>query len=398
MAWEGVLLNKARSFLTALGVIIGVGSVIVMLAISAGAEAEIADQINSLGANLIVVMGSMTRGGMGADAGSAGLTYDDVGAIAEGVENVSGVSAEQSTNQDVEASGITLEGISVVGTTPGFTSVREYEVAEGRFISDVDNDRENRVVVLGSDLAAELFPSAHAVGQTVKLGTTRFTVVGVMEDLGVVGSTEYDVRAYIPITVVFDRFNTSQFSGGTVRTIYVSAESSEVMDQVMEDTTSLLVDLHDADPAAPGFALTTQDSIIDAQASTTETFRNLLGWVAGVSLVVGGIGIMNIMLVSVSERTREIGLRQAIGARPRDVLGQFLLEAVALSLMGGLLGVLLGMGGAYLFNELGTMRAELVMESIPLAFGAAAVIGILFGYYPASKAARLEPIVALRRV
>jgi len=170
-----------------------------------------------------------------------------------------------------------------------------------------------------------------------------------------------------------------------------------MMGDVMSQVTRLLVQRHDVDPSAPDFSLMTQDSIIDTAASTTETFRNLLAWVAGVSLVVGGIGIMNIMLVSVTERTREIGLRQALGARPGDVRRQFLLEAVVLSLAGGLLGVLVGVGGSYLFDAVGTMRTELVPASIPLAFAAAAAVGIFFGYYPATKAAQLDPIEALRR-
>jgi putative ABC transport system permease protein len=187
------------------------------------------------------------------------------------------------------------------------------------------------------------------------------------------------------------------FGSGTVRLIYVSAESNEVMDSVSTQVLELLNQRHDIDAGTSGFSLTTQDSIIDTQASTTEAFRSLLGWVAGVSLLVGGIGIMNIMLVSVTERTREIGLRQALGARPRDVRLQFLTEAVVLSLIGGLVGVLMGVGGSYLFNSLGTMRTELVTASIPLAFGAAAIVGIFFGYDPATKAAQLDPIEALRR-
>jgi putative ABC transport system permease protein len=188
-----------------------------------------------------------------------------------------------------------------------------------------------------------------------------------------------------------------RFGGDTLRMVYVSAESRDTMDDVMTQLSSELTKLFGTTAESPGFALTTQDSIIDAQASTTEAFRNLLGWVAAISLVVGGIGIMNIMLVSVTERTREIGLRQALGARPRDVLLQFLLEAVMLSLIGGLIGVLIGVGGSYAFNELGTMRTEIVTASVPLAFGAAAVVGIFFGYYPATQAAQLDPIEALRR-
>jgi putative ABC transport system permease protein len=398
IAWEGLTLNKVRSFLTTLGVIIGVAAVIVMLAISAGAEAEIADQINALGANLVMIMPNFQRGGFGPGSGKPPeLPYDDLAAIEANVTGINGVSAEQSTTQDVKAGNTTLEGISVVGTTSGYPDVRDYQVSSGRFLTDEDNDRTNKVVVLGHDIAVELFGDQDPIGQSIKIASTKFTVVGVMAEKGLVGSTDYDGRVYIPLTVVFQKFTNSRFGGDTVRTIYVSAEDKDAMDDVMSQVTELLVQRHDVDPMSPDFLLMTQDSIIDTQASTTETFRDLLAWVAGVSLLVGGIGIMNIMLVSVTERTREIGLRQAIGARPRDVQLQFLLEAIVLSLIGGLAGVLLGVGGSYLFNALGAMRTELVLSSIPLAFGAAAVVGIFFGYYPATKAAQLDPIVALRR-
>ena len=397
VAWEGLTLNKARSFLTTLGVIIGVGAVIVMMAVSAGAEAEIADQINALGANLVMVMPAFSRGGFGPGMGRPpALSYDDVGAIAENVTGINGVSAEQSTTQNVSGGGTTLESIAVVGTTAGFPDVRDYQVAEGRFLTDEDNDRAHKVVMLGYDIAQELFGGQSAVGQSIKIGSTKFTVVGLMAEKGVVGNTDYDGRVYIPITVVFKKFTSARFGGDSVRTIYVSAESRETMDRVVSQVTTLLIQRHDADPMSPDFSLVTQDSIIETQASTTEAFRSLLAWVAGVSLVVGGIGIMNIMLVSVTERTREIGLRQALGARPRDVRLQFLLEAIVLSLAGGLMGVLVGVGGSYLFG-LGAMRTELVPESIPLAFVAAATVGIFFGYYPATKAAQLDPIEALRR-
>jgi putative ABC transport system permease protein len=405
VAWEGLTLNKVRSFLTTLGVIIGVAAVIIMLAVSAGAEAEIADQINSLGANLVMVMPSFSRGGFGQGQGMGrppGLAYDDVAAIAENVSGINGVSAEQSTTQDVRAANTTLEGVSVLGTTSGFPDVRDYDVASGRFLIDDDNDRASKVVALGYDVAQELFGDAEsALGQKVKIGSTAsgatFTVVGIMAPKGVVGTTDYDGRLYIPLTVYFKRFANARFGGDSVRLIYVSAENRETMDSVTSQVTDLLVRRHDVDPMMPDFQLMTQDSIIDAQASTTEAFRDLLAWVAAISLVVGGIGIMNIMLVSVTERTREIGLRQALGARPRDVRLQFLLEAIVLSLAGGFAGVLLGVGGAHLFNTLGTMRAELVPISIPLAFAAAAAVGIFFGYYPATKAAKLDPIEALRR-
>jgi putative ABC transport system permease protein len=380
-------------------VIIGVAAVIVMLAVSAGAEAEIADQINSLGANLIMIMPSFTRGGFGPGAEPpAGLSYDDIAVLASSLTGINGISAEESTSQTIKAGNTKLEDISVVGTTSGFTDVRDYQVAVGRFVIDEDNDRANKVVVLGSDVAQELYGDLDgAVGQKLKIGSTQFTVVGVMENKGVVGNTDYDGRVYIPITTLFAKFRDMRFGRDTVRLVYVSAESKETMDSVMAQLPPVLYRLLGTDSTSPGFSLMTQDNIIDAQASTTESFRSLLGWVAAISLLVGGIGIMNIMLVSVTERTREIGLRQALGARPRDVRLQFLLEALVLSLVGGLVGVLAGVGGSYLFNSLGTMRTELVPASIPLAFAAAAAVGIFFGYYPATKAAQLDPIEALRR-
>jgi putative ABC transport system permease protein len=393
-AWEGLMLNKARSFLTTLGVIIGVASVIIMLAVSAGAEASIADQINSLGANLIIV--SPVRGIPGA---SKTLLLDDALAISEQVVGITGISAEQSpAPQNVRAGGITLESIAVVGTTADFPGVRDYAVGEGRYFDAGEDDRKAKVVVLGSGIATDLFGAESAIGQTITVDSTKFTVVGVMAPKGIVADVDYDGRIYIPVSVVFQKYMTSTpLRTESVRTIYLKAESQEKIDSVISQVTALLAERHDVDIAKPDFTVQTQQDIIATQEATTAAFRDLLAWVAGISLIVGGIGIMNIMLVSVTERTREIGLRQALGARPANVLMQFLIEAVILSLAGGLVGVLGGIGGSYLFGQLGTMRTEIVPLSIPLAFGAAAAVGIFFGYYPATRAAKLDPIEALRR-
>jgi putative ABC transport system permease protein len=403
IAGEGLTLNKARTFLTTLGVIIGVAAVIIMMAVSNGAEAAIAEQINALGANLILVLPSFNRGGFGPGAGPPpSLTYKDLSVISQQVTDISGVSAERDTNQTVAAGSASLDSISVVGTTSGFTAVREYGVLEGRFVNDEDNVRTNKVAVLGYAIAEQLFGDpltgafSNLIGQTIRIGTSRFIVIGVMAKKGVIGNTNYDDRVYIPITVVFQQFTNARFGRSDLGVIYVSAVSRQAMSSVESQLTQLIMQLLGTTSASPGFTLVTQDNIIVAQESTTATFRNLLAWVAGVSLVVGGIGIMNIMLVSVTERTREIGLRQALGARPRDVRSQFLSEAVALSLIGGLVGVLVGVAGSALFNTLGTTRTQLVWSSLPLAFGAAAAVGIFFGYYPATKAAQLDPIVALR--
>jgi putative ABC transport system permease protein len=391
VAWEGLTLNKARSFLTTLGVIIGVASVIIMLAVSAGAEAAIAEQINALGANLLIV--SPVRGVPGA---SQTLVYEDVEAIVETVSRVDGVAAEFQSVQDVQGGSGSLEDITVLGVTADFPTVRDYALADGRFFTTAENERTVKVVVLGHGIARDLFGDESPVGQTLTVGSTKLTVVGVMEEKGMVADVDYDGRIYVPLMVMYQKFNPSRMAGERVRTIYIKVESQEAMEGVTGQVNALLADRHDVDPSRPDFTIQTQQDIISTQEATTEAFRNLLAWVAGVSLLVGGIGIMNIMLVSVTERTREIGLRQALGARPQDVLLQFLIEAVTLSLVGGLVGVLLGIGGAELFGRLGTMRTAIVPASVPLAFGAAAAVGIFFGYYPATKAAQLDPIVALR--
>ncbi len=391
VAWEGLKLNRVRSFLTTLGVIIGVASVILMLAVSAGAEAAIADQINALGANLIIV--NPVRGVPGA---AQTLTYDDAVAIKEAVRNSEGVSAEFQVVQDTSSARAKLEGITILGVTADFPIVRDYAVGEGRFFTAEENERKLKQVVLGYGIARDLFGTDSPIGQTVTVGSTKLTVLGVMEEKGVVADVDYDGRIYIPLQLLYQKFSPSQLAADRVRTIYIKAESQEAMSNVTNQIKALLVERHDVDPAKPDFVLQTQQDIISTQEATTEAFRNLLAWVAAVSLLVGGIGIMNIMLVSVTERTREIGLRQALGARPRDVLLQFLIEAVTLSLIGGVVGVILGVGGAWLFGRLGEMQTQVVPASVPLAFGAAAAVGIFFGYYPATKAAQLDPIVALR--
>jgi putative ABC transport system permease protein len=278
--------------------------------------------------------------------------------------------------------------------------VREVKVADGRFFNAVEVDRATKVAVLGSDLAKELFGDADPIGEKVTVGdTTKLTVIGVMAEKGSVSGQDWDSRLYTPIKVVFEKFVPARFAammGNSVRTIYVQAANPATMNDTILQIQLLLARRHGVSLDQPDFTVRTQQDIISAQASTTAAFRSLLAWVASVSLIVGGIGIMNIMLVSVTERTREIGIRQSVGATGGDIRGQFLAEALMLSLVGGLLGVLAGVGGSWLFGQVGDMRTVVVPQSIVLAFTSAAVVGIFFGYYPANKAAQLDPIEALR--
>ncbi len=398
IAWEAILKNKVRSFLTMLGIIIGVAAVIIMVGISAGTEATIQEQITSLGSNLIFVQGSMQRGGPG-QAPAGGLVFDDAAAIQDGVSGVTSVVVEQNASGNVKYGDVTLESISILGTTSGFPSARDMDIADGRYFTDKEIDRKQKMVVLGSAIAEELFGEDDPINQIVTVGTTKMTVIGVMAEKGLVGTTDYDSYVFMPITVVFQKFTPSMFArimGDSIRMIYVEVDPDENIDDIITQVELLLVKRHDLTLDTADFTVTTQQDIISTQESTTSAFRSLLAWVAGVSLIVGGIGIMNIMLVSVTERTREIGIRQAVGATPDDIRLQFLTEALMLSVVGGLIGIVVGVGGAYIFGSLSDMRTVVQPGSIILAFSSAAIVGAFFGYYPANQAAKLDPIEALR--
>ena len=399
ISWEGIVRNKVRSLLTMLGVIIGVAAVIIMIAISAGTEATIAEQIEGLGVNLVFIQAGFGRGGPGRENdGGPTLVYDDVDIVA-GIKGVVGTSVEQFTSQTVKSDIATLTEVGVLGTTPDFPSVRDVPVADGRYFNKTEQDRSAKVAVLGAGLAEELFGEADPIGQSITIDTTKLTIIGVVKPKGVIGNTDFDSQLYVPINLVFDKFIPSQFArfvGDRVRIIYAEidgdANKQEVINQIQLKLASSKGVTVDELP----FTMQTQDDIVATQGAATEAFRSLLAWVAGVSLLVGGIGIMNIMLVSVTERTREIGIRQSVGATPNDIRLQFLTEALMLSLVGGLIGVVAGVGGAYLFGATSDMRTVIVPSSILLAFGSAAIVGIFFGFFPANKAAQLDPIDALR--
>ncbi len=398
VAWEGISSNKVRSLLTMLGIIIGVAAVIVMMAVSAGTEATIAEQIGALGANLIIVRNEGFRRGPSARGGfPEGLDYDDVLAIDAQVSGITGAAAEQIADSQIIRAGSPSIESDVTGSMPGFPEVRGVPVAEGRFFTQEDLDRKAKVAVLGYQTAKDLFGETDPIGQGLTAGRVKLTVIGVTAEKGSVGRIDYDQQVYVPLTLAFQHFTPSRRIGERVMAIYVSAESQETMESAITQIESLLNRRHNVTAVDdPFFGITTQNDIIESREATTAAFRTLLTWVAGVSLLVGGIGIMNIMLVSVTERTREIGIRQAVGAAPADIRLQFLTEALVLSLVGGLIGVAAGVGGSWLFGQTSDMRTVVVSSSILLAFGSAATVGIFFGLYPANKAAQLDPIEALR--
>jgi putative ABC transport system permease protein len=400
IAWEGIVRNKVRSLLTMLGVIIGVAAVIIMISISAGTEATIAEQIEGLGANLVFIQASFGRGGGPGGGGddTPRLVFDDV-EIVEGINGVVGTSVEQQSVQSVSANGANLSDVAILGTTPDFPSVRDVDIAAGRYFNETEVDRTAKVVILGATLAQELFGDSDPIGQAVTAGTTKMTVIGVADEKGIVGNTDFDSQLYVPISLVFSKFIPSQFArfaGDRVRIIYAQIDEEADMESVITQIELKLATAKDITLEELPFTIQTQNDIIETQGATTQAFRSLLAWVAGVSLLVGGIGIMNIMLVSVTERTREIGIRQSVGATPTDIRLQFLTEALMLSLVGGAIGVIVGVGGSTLFGATGDMRTVIVPSSILLAFGSAAAVGIFFGFFPANKAAQLDPIEALR--
>jgi putative ABC transport system permease protein len=272
------------------------------------------------------------------------------------------------------------------------------KIASGTYFTKTQVDQKTKVAILGASLAKELFGDEDPIAKSINVGTTRLTVIGVFAEKGTVGDVDYDARLYTPITVVLQKFTFSMFArmmGDSVRMIYVQVDNPKKMDDTITQIKLLLAKRHNVSLDSLDVTITTQKDVITTQESTTAAFRSLLAWVAGVSLIVGGIGIMNIMLVSVTERTREIGLRQSVGATPADIRGQFLSEALLISVFGGIIGIVIGVVGAWIFGSASGMRTVVSVGSILLAFGSAAIVGAFFGFYPANQAAKLDPIDAL---
>lgn len=399
VALRAVLRNKMRAFLTTLGIIIGVAAVIAMMAIGAGAKAQVEQAFSAMGTNLLIVMpGSTTAGGSFGGFGSMPtLTWDDLTAIRSEVPTVRAAAPQLRSNQSIVSDELNWT-TSVTGTTPDYFDIRSWPAGSGALFTQSDVDTGSKVVVLGQTVVERLFGrSANPVGQTVRIGKSPFVVVAVLSRKGQSPSgQDYDDAAFIPVTTFAQRIQggLGKFLTGT---IYVQATTAESTQRALHDVQLLLRDRHHIPPGGEDdFSIRNLAELASARQQGTETMTTLLASVAAVSLLVGGIGIMNIMLVSVTERTREIGLRMAIGAKPRSILLQFLVEALVLSLAGGLIGVMLGVGAATWLAGKFRWPMAIQVDVITISVVFSALVGVVFGIYPARKASQLDPIEALR--
>jgi len=400
VAFRALRVNKLRSALTMLGIIIGVGAVIAMVGVGAGAQARVAEQIQSLGSNLIIVLsGSTSQGGIRLGQGSQ-LTISEEDAAAMARE----IPAVQASAPSMRGSAQVVYGnlnwaTGIQGVTPAYSEAREWGIVSGRFITSEDVEGATKVVLLGQTTAQNLFGDSDPLGQIIRIKKVPFTVIGVLDSKGQNswGQDQDDV-ALIPLTTAKKKvLGVSQANARSVGAISVKIRAGESLRDAEEQMRGLLRQRHRLQPYQDDdFTIRNLSEILQTQEESSKVMTYLLAAIASVSLLVGGIGIMNIMLVSVTERTREIGLRMAVGARSRDILMQFLVEAVTLSLIGGVIGIGVGVGSSQAISQFAEWRTQLPVEAIAMAFGFSAAIGIFFGFYPARKAARLDPIEALR--
>jgi putative ABC transport system permease protein len=395
IALGGITANALRSSLTILGMTIGVASVIVLVAVGNGSKRQVQANIQALGSNVLLVQAGGARGGPGGfGGGGVTLTAKDAAALG----NAFDAPDVRSASPVVTAPGATLVAgavsyapSQVIGTAPAYARARNVTIASGAMFTAADQAHHRRMAVLGPTVVQNLFPGSDPVGQSVRIDGASFTVVGVTKAKGSNGVQDQDDVVLAPLSAVQDALT----GYGSITSITVQARSEGALNAAQAEVTAILTARHpSADATNPGFQVINQGSILEASNATTGVFTTLLGAVAAISLLVGGIGVMNIMLVSVTERTREIGIRKAVGARRSDILTQFLAEAVLVSTLGGLTGVLVGIAGSRF--RIAGVQPVIAFYSIPLAFGAAALAGLFFGTYPAGRAARLRPIDALR--
>ena len=401
IALRSLSANKLRAGLTMLGIIIGVMSVIAMLSIGRGAQASITAQINSIGTNLLFIRpgAPQTAGVRAAEGSAASLTIDDANALV-GLPNVVGVAPTVDTFGQIVYLGNNAQA-RVVGVTPDYLDTMNASVADGDFIAAANVSGRSAVIVLGAQIATNLFSDSSPLGLSVRLNNQSFRVVGVMTAKGGTGFLNQDTQVFVPLTTAISRLNRgNQFRGGnSVQNINVKITDSSLQDQVVQDISDVLRERHRS-VFQDDFTIQSQQDILNTANQITGVLTIFLGGIAGISLVVGGIGIMNIMLVSVTERTREIGIRKAVGARKRDIMAQFLTEATILSVMGGLIGILFGALIARVISGINfgtsTLNTVVDLDSVLLAVGFSVAVGLFFGSYPANRAASLRPIDALR--
>jgi len=395
--WLGLSTHKLRSLLTILGVVIGVTSVITLMSIGKGAQADILSRIEGMGSDQMKIRpGAFMFGGVRGGQAQT-LTMEDAEAIAEQVSYVSLVAPTYSSNLQVIV-GNENTNSSVTGVTPEYLDVQNLELASGTFFTEQDYQRGAKVAVLGSEVAETLFGSTHPIGQKMRMGTMIVRVIGVLESKGFMPGSP-DSAIYIPLPAMQQTVAQPRTAQGEriASSIALTVSDEEKTDQVIEEITSLLRDRHRLGPGVDDdFNIRSMKELSEMLTETTGTMTLLLGAIAAISLLVGGIGVMNIMLVSVLERTREIGIRKALGAREQDIWAQFLIEAALLTLAGGLIGVIFGWGISYIIDSMEIMSTVVTLDIVILAVSVSAGIGLFFGFYPAWNASRLNPIEALR--
>ncbi len=388
--------NKLRTILATLGVVIGIGSVIALISLGQASQQAVQNQIQSLGSNLLTVIpGSTQAGGIrGAIGGGTTLTYDDAKAITTAnLSSVKNISPEYTSRAQVVA-GRNNTNTQVIGATPAYADVRKLELKEGQFITNTDVAGIAKVAVLGPQVVTDLFgEGTNPIGQSIRINGTSLKVVGVTVAKGGSGFLNQDDRIYVPLTTAQKQL----FGSTNVSSIAIEATSADTMTQAQDQIGYLLLGRHKlTDPTDADFTIQSQNDILDTASSITGTFTALLSGIAAISLVVGGIGIMNIMLVTVTERTREIGLRKALGAKKNTIITQFLVETIILTFAGGVLGMIIGITASFIISSLIGLPFTISIQAIGLAIGVSGGIGLIFGLYPARKAANLQPIEALR--